>query len=79
MEMDEDDGWGADDGYDDQDDMNDDDTAWKVRKSSVKIIEGLVATVPGFLKAKWGNFVDLLTERFNERSNTVKIDIMSTF
>ena len=79
MEMDEDDGWGADDGYDDQDDMNDDDTAWKVRKSSVKIIEALVGSCPGFLKAKWGNFVDLLTERFGERSNTVKIDIMNTF
>lgn len=79
MEMDEDDGWGGDDGYDDQDDMNDDDTAWKVRKSSVKIIEGLVGSVPGFLKAKWGNFVDLLTERFGERSNTVKIDILNTF
>jgi hypothetical protein len=56
--MDDDDGWGADDGYDDQDDMNDDDTAWKVRKSSVKIVDALVGAVPGFLKQFWGNFVD---------------------
>lgn len=41
----EDDGW-DDDGYGVEDAQDDDDTAWKVRKSSVKIIDALVQSCP---------------------------------
>ena len=46
MEDEEDaEGWG-DDGYDDQIDVGDDDTAWKVRKAALRVIEGTILSCP---------------------------------
>lgn len=78
MNDEEDDGW-DDDGYGVEDAQDDDDTAWKVRKSSVKIVDALVQACPSFLKQYWGMFVDLLSQRFSERDSNVKCDILAAF
>lgn len=77
MQEDEDEGWGSDYIDDDQDD--DDDTAWKVRKSSVKIIDAIISCCQGELSNYWLQFADLLSKRFIERDDNVKLDILKTF
>ena len=76
---DEDDGWGSDYIDDDQDD--DDDTAWKVRKSSTKIIDAIISCCQSELQTKnlWLSFADQLSQRFIERDDNVKLDILKTF
>lgn len=58
---------------------DDDDTAWKVRKGSVKIIDSIVINCPGHLEDYGDKYVDLLSTRFIERDDYVKIDIIETF
>jgi cullin-associated NEDD8-dissociated protein 1 len=70
-------GWGSDFYDDEQDD--DDDTAWKVRKSAVKIIDAMIVSCPVSLKEYWGQFADLLSSRFIERDDNVKVEILETF
>ena len=74
----EDDGWGGSD-YGGEEDMNDDDTAWKVRKASTKIVDALVTVCPGQLKDYWAMFIDLMSDRFSERDSNVKCDIFAVF
>jgi|TARA_B110000305_G_C19387812_1_gene613186 hypothetical protein len=58
---------------------DDDDTAWKVRKGSVKIIDSIVINCPGHLEEYGDKYIDLLSSRFIERDDYVKIDIIETF
>ena len=76
---DDDDGWGSDYIDDDQDD--DDDTAWKVRKSSTKIIDAIISCCQSEILASnaWLQFADHLAQRFIERDDNVKLDILKTF
>jgi cullin-associated NEDD8-dissociated protein 1 len=76
---DDDGGWGDSDGYGVEEAQDDDDTAWKVRKAAVKIIDGLVLSCPSHLKANWAQFVDMCSQRFNERDNNVKCDVLAAF
>jgi hypothetical protein len=59
--------------------VDDDDTAWKVRKSAIKIIEAIIVSCPLQLKDFWFPFVNLLSSRFIERDNNVKCEILETF
>lgn len=68
--------WGDDGGDQDQED---DDTAWKVRKSSIKIIEALVKSCPEKIRDQWREYVTLLSNRFIERTDHVKVDILVSF
>lgn len=78
MEDEEDDGgWGSDDF--DEDLNDDDDTAWKVRKSSIKIIDALITSCQSELKEYWIQYIDLMSKRFNERDDNVKLDLLMTF
>lgn len=77
MQEDDDEGWGSDYIDDDQDD--DDDTAWKVRKSNVKIIDAIITVCQGDLNEFWIKFADLLSKRFIERDDNVKLDILKAF
>jgi hypothetical protein len=78
MGEEDDEGWGSDD-FGADEDINDDDTAWKVRKSSVRIIDGLATSCASSLKNFWALYVDLLVERFAERDNAVKCDVLHAF
>ena len=70
-------GWGSEFYDDEQDD--DDDTAWKVRKSAIKIIDAIIISCPVQLKQVWSNYVQLLSQRFNERDENVKVDLLEVF
>jgi len=74
---DDDEGWGSDFYDDEQDD--DDDTAWKVRKGAIKIIDAIVVSCPLKLRDLWKQYVDLLSNRFIERDDNVKCEILETF
>lgn len=78
MEEEEDQGWGSDAQGDDEE-QNDDDTAWKVRKSCVKIVDAITITCPNSLNQFWIKYIDLFSNLFDERDNNVKGDILETF
>ena len=77
QDMDDDEGWGDYDGEDEQVDA--DDTAWKVRKSAVKVIDAVIMSCPAYLREFWISYVELLQSRFIERDDNVKCDILQTF
>ena len=77
MDNGEEEDWGSDFYDDEQDD--DDDTAWKVRKSAIKVIDAIIVSCPVQLKEYWSKFVKLLSNRFLERDDNVKCDILETF
>lgn len=80
VDMDDDgDDWGSEEGFVAEEEMGDDDTAWKVRKACTKVINALAVTCPGQLKKSWAEFIDLLVTRFRERVPNVKCDILYTF
>jgi cullin-associated NEDD8-dissociated protein 1 len=68
-------GWGSD-YYDEQAD-DDDDTAWKVRKSAIKVYGAYIASLP--LTDCWRDIMQLLAQRFIERDDNVKIEILTVF
>lgn len=70
--------WGDSD-FDDINDDDDDDTAWKVRKGAIKIIDAIIVTCPMQLKEFWFRYLDLLQKRFIERDDNVKCEILDTF
>lgn len=73
----DDEGWGD---YDNEDEQVDaDDTAWKVRKSAVKVIDAVIVSCPAHLREFWISYVELLQSRFIERDDNVKCDILQTF
>jgi len=77
-EMEEDnEGWGSD--FEEDDQQGDDDTAWKVRKSACRIINAIVLTCPGQMAEFGDKFLDCMKERFKERDQSVKIDILDSF
>jgi cullin-associated NEDD8-dissociated protein 1 len=79
MDMSDDDDYGDDD-YDDDDydDDEGDDTSWKVRRAAVRVIRAVIV-------ARWADMsaylfdtcVDELLSRFKERTELVRVDIMS--
>lgn len=73
----DDEGWDDYDGEDEQIDA--DDTAWKVRKSAVKVIDAVIVSCPGHLRDFWLQYIELLQGRFIERDDNVKCDILQTF
>ena len=75
----EEEGWGSDyeeaeeDKYDD-----DDDSSWKVRRASVRVIHSVVKTRLDFQGQVLEKYGGVLIERFKERTDDVKIEIMAT-
>lgn len=50
-----------------------------MRKSAIKIIEAIVKTRPEFIKTIVDNYQIRLVERFKERIDDVKIDLLDAF
>lgn len=68
--------------YDDefQDDYSDDDdTSWKVRRAAVKVLEAIVKTRADLLEQFYSTCAPVIIERFKEREETVKLDLLSLF
>eukprot|EP00930_Biecheleria_cincta_P085975 TRINITY_DN75343_c0_g1_i1.p1 TRINITY_DN75343_c0_g1~~TRINITY_DN75343_c0_g1_i1.p1 ORF type:complete len:1277 (-),score=337.39 TRINITY_DN75343_c0_g1_i1:197-4027(-) len=73
-----------DDGFDEFDDdglvdSDDDDNSWKVRRAALKVLEAMVKGLPDRLDEIYKKFAQPLISRFNEREESVKLDVFSTF
>eukprot|EP00440_Ansanella_granifera_P031831 gb/GFBE01034542.1/.p1 GENE.gb/GFBE01034542.1/~~gb/GFBE01034542.1/.p1 ORF type:complete len:1280 (+),score=324.01 gb/GFBE01034542.1/:1-3840(+) len=73
-----------DDGFDEFDDdglvdSDDDDNSWKVRRAALKVLEAMVKGLPDRLDEIYTKFAQPLITRFNEREESVKLDVFSTF
>jgi hypothetical protein len=79
MQVDDDNGWPEDFENADIGNEDDGDTSWKVRRAAVKIIEAIVLSRPEYLKLIYEKYATKLVDRFKERDDKVKINILSTF
>jgi cullin-associated NEDD8-dissociated protein 1 len=72
-------GWGSD--YYNEDLDDEDDTAWKVRKSAVKVMESIIRSCSSQIHdgKYWEKFVQTLTGRFKERDDNVKLAVLEAF
>lgn len=73
-----------DEGFDEFDDdglvdSDDDDSSWKVRRASLKVLAAMVRGLPDKLSDILSRFVTPLIGRFSEREETVKLDVFATF
>lgn len=72
-------GWGSEfedneGGHDD-----DDDTSWKVRRAAIKTIEAIIISRPELLREIYMSYSSQIVERFKERDDNVKCNILETF
>eukprot|EP00743_Colponemidia_sp_Colp-15_P002918 GILK01003157.1.p1 GENE.GILK01003157.1~~GILK01003157.1.p1 ORF type:complete len:1261 (+),score=324.06 GILK01003157.1:67-3783(+) len=58
---------------------DDDDSSWKVRRAAVRLISSLIKSRPELLSQFYSRVTDVLTDRFKEREENVKLDIFSVF
>jgi len=60
-------------------DSDDDDNSWKVRRAALKVLEAMVRGLPDRLDEIYAKFAQPLINRFNEREESVKLDVFTTF
>ena len=72
-------GWGSD--FEDEQMANedDDDTSWKVRRASIKLIDALVSSRPDKLRMVYQKYAEIMIDRFKERDDNVKCNILETY
>ncbi|KAI9599345.1 armadillo-type protein [Syncephalis fuscata] len=58
---------------------DDDDTSWKVRRGATKTLAGLIGTRPEYLVYFYEQVAPKLVSRFNEREETVRIEVLQAF
>lgn len=65
----------------DDDDVgsDDDDESWKVRRAAAKCCAALISQYPDMLQSLYKTLAPLLLKRFNEREESVKIEVVETF
>lgn len=68
-----------DDFDDDVVDSDDDDSSWKVRRAALKVLAAMVKGLPDKLREIYSKFAAPLINRFQEREETVKLDVFLTF
>ena len=78
-QMDEDDGWGDDDVDLGATGQDDDDSSWKIRRASVKLIDAVITSRPDLLRKVYQTYARLLADRFKERDENVKCAVLETF
>lgn len=76
METDEDYG---DDDYGDDMGSDEDDSSWKVRKASLKVISAIITAHPSLVRDLYDRCADELLGRFKEREENVRLDIISCY
>jgi cullin-associated NEDD8-dissociated protein 1 len=73
-----------DDGFDEFDDdglvdSDDDDSSWKVRRAALKVLAAMLKGLPDKLRDLYSKFAQPLIARFQEREESVKLDVFTTF
>jgi len=73
-----------DDGFDEFDDdglvdSDDDDNSWKVRRAALKVLAAMVKGLPDKLHEIYPKFAAPLISRFQEREESVKLDVFAAF
>jgi len=76
MDVDDGDDYGADDYGGGSDD---DDSSWKVRKAAVKLMAAIISSHSEMLKYIYDEYADNLIQRFKEREENVRLDIIAAF
>ncbi|KAG0210629.1 Cullin-associated NEDD8-dissociated protein 1 [Mortierella sp. GBA30] len=64
---------------DDGDYSDDDDMSWKVRRTSAKLLSAIIGTRQDLLGQLYASVAPSLINRFKEREETVRIEILQTF
>ncbi|KAF9091293.1 Cullin-associated NEDD8-dissociated protein 1 [Mortierella sp. AD031] len=77
-EMDSD-GEDDEDEDDDGDYSDDDDISWKVRRTSAKLLSAIIGTRQDLLGQLYSTIAPSLINRFKEREETVRLEILQTF
>ncbi len=78
-EEEEGDGWGSDFEDENMGGEDDDDSSWKVRRASAKLIDAIFNSRPDMLRDLYKIYGELLSSRFKERDINVKCNILETF
>ena len=79
-DQDADEGWGSDFDDDNQDaEQDDDDTSWKVRRGAYRVINAIISTRPDLHVEICKNQGAKLSEKFRERVDDVKCDLLEAF
>lgn len=72
--------WGSDFDDDGADQFNDDDdTSWKVRRAAIRVVRAIVNTRPDFTKNIVMDHSMFFVDRFKERVDDVKCDLLELF
>lgn len=75
-----------DDTFDDEDDefdhgeyTDDEDDSWKIRRGAAKVLEALINTRPDLLSEFYRTAALPLIARFNEREESVRLEVLEAF
>ncbi|EPQ30131.1 uncharacterized protein PFL1_02248 [Pseudozyma flocculosa PF-1] len=74
-----------DDGDDDDDDLidedysDDEDLSWKVRRASAKVLNAAITSRPEMLAQNTSSVAPVLVQRFSEREESVRLEVLDTF
>eukprot|EP00944_MAST-04C_sp_MAST-4C-sp1_P000660 g660.t1 len=69
----------SDDEFSEGEYSDDDDTSWKVRRAAIKVVRAFVVSRPELLVKFFGQCSTALLERFKEREDSVKLDIINCY
>ena len=72
-------GWGSEFEEDVGGQDDDDDTSWKVRRSSIRVIDVIIGSRPELMKTLYSRYTKKLVDRFKERDDNVKCNILEAF
>ena len=75
----DDDGEGWDDEEIDEEEVQDDDSSWKVRRGSLNLIISVITTRPEMLRNLYTDVSQKLINRFKERENKIKTFVFNAF
>lgn len=76
---DEEGGWGSEFEDDEAVREDDDDTSWKVRRSAIKTIDSIIQSRPELLRTMYQRHAKSLVNRFKERDDNVKCNVLEAF
>lgn len=79
QDMEVDDGWDNDEWGDETGIQNDDDSSWKVRRASIKVILAIIHSRPEMLRELYQTLSREIVARFKERDDKIQAIVLNTF